>query len=78
MKTTSKNVIENLIADRYGVNALNCDDIVINWAAHVLVETHSVEFAGAEWRRLNRRREKLGRYTTIPDHGSALWGAYFA
>jgi len=77
-QTASKRIIENLIADRYGVNALNCDDVVVNWAAHVLAETHGVTVAASEWKRLNARRYRLGVYTTIPDFGSKLWDAYFA
>jgi len=75
-KTASKNVIENLISSHYGANALNCEAIVIEWAAGKLAET-DVNVAAKEWRRVNNRREKLGRYTTIPQYGTALWGAYF-
>lgn len=73
----TKNAIENMVASTYGANALNCDAIVIEWAAGKLAET-DVAFAAREWKRVNRRREKLGRYTTIPQYGTALWDAFFA
>jgi SOS response regulatory protein OraA/RecX len=77
-KTTNKKVIENVIADVYGVNALNCDAIVVEWAAGRLEETHGADVAASEWRRLNARRVRLGLYTTIPQWGSTLWTAFFA
>lgn len=79
MNTTqkTKNAIENLIATRYGANALSCDAIVIEWAAGKLAES-DVDAAGREWRRVNGRRARLGRYTTIPQWGTPLWTAYFA
>ena len=77
MKTTLNNkVLENLVANRYGVNALNCDAIAIEWAAGKLAETHGVEFAAKEWKRVNARRYKLGKYTTIPQYGTALFAAF--
>jgi hypothetical protein len=78
MKTmTNKNAIENMVSATYGANALNCDAIVIEWAAGKLAES-DVAFAAKEWRRVNRRREKLGKYTTIPQYGTALFAAFFA
>jgi hypothetical protein len=73
--TKTKNAIENLISSRYGANALSCDAIVIEWAAGKLAES-DVNFAAKEWRRINSRREKLGRYTTIPQYGSELFAAF--
>lgn len=70
--------IENLIADRYDANALNCSALVVEWAAGVMAETDGAAAAGKEWRRVNRRREKLGVYTTIPQWGTPLYQAYFA
>lgn len=81
MTTTKKSparMIENLIAERYGVNALQCDHIVVQWAALVLAETHGVTVAAREWKRLNARRYRLGVYASIPSWGEALYAPYFA
>ena len=71
-------LIENLIADRYGVNALNCDNIVVEWATGLLEGTHGADTAAREWKRLNSRRERLGAYTSIPQWGTAMYQAFFA
>jgi hypothetical protein len=76
MKSTDK-LIENVVADRYDANALQCDSIVIEWAADSVAQSHGVEKAAQEWKRVNARRHKLGRYTTIPAYGSPLYAAYF-
>jgi predicted Ser/Thr protein kinase len=76
--TTNKKALENLVSSRYGVNALNCDANVIEWAAGKLAETLGADVAACEWRRVNRRREKLGLYTTIPQFGSAMWKGFWA
>jgi hypothetical protein len=77
MNTTNKRMLENVVADVYDVNALNCDHIVIEWAADRLAETAGIEVAAREWKRVNARRHKLGVYTTIPFLGNALYAAYF-
>lgn len=74
----AQRMIENLVAERYGVNALNCSALTIEWAAGILAETVGAEDAGKEWKRVNRRRENLGVYTTIPQWGTPLYRAYFA
>lgn len=71
-------MFEALIASRYGVDALTCEALVIEWAAEVLAKTEPVAKVAREWKKLNRRREKMGRYTNIPPYGSALRAAYFA
>jgi len=70
-------MIENIVADRYGVNALNCDAIVVEWAAGIVEGTHGAAVAAKEWRRVNSRRQRLGAYTSIPQYGTSLWTAYF-
>lgn len=69
--------IENLIASRYDANALMCDAIVVEWAAGILAESIGDEAAAKEWKRLNARREKMGRYTTIPVWASPMFNPYF-
>ena len=75
--TTAK-MLENVVADRYDVNAIECDAIVIEWAAEQIAKTHGVAVAAKEWKRVNARRYRLGRYTTIPQYGTAIYAAYFA
>ena len=74
----SKKVLENVVSEVYGANALNCDAVTIEWAADKVAETHGVTTAAKEWKRVNARRYRLGRYTTIPQYGTALYAAYFA
>ncbi len=76
--SSSVKLIENVVADVYGVNALNCDAITIEWAADKVAASHGVEKAAKEWKRVNGRRYRLGLYTTIPQYGTALYAAYFA
>lgn len=83
MKTTNSTkvaakMLENVVADRYDANALECDAIVIEWAADQIVKTHGVAVAAKEWKRVNARRNRLGKYTTIPQWGTAIHAAYFA
>jgi hypothetical protein len=70
-------LIENVVADRYDANALQCDALVIEWAADAVAQAHGVETAAAQWKRVNARRRKLGKYTTSPTYGTALYHAYF-
>lgn len=70
--------IETVCEERYGVNALTCDAIVIEWSADFLAEQVGLVQAMAEWKRINRKRERRGVYTTIPRYfGSPQWKAYF-
>ncbi len=78
MTNTANKVLENTVSSVYGVNALTCDAITIEWAAGKVAETHGVEKAAKEWKRVNARRYRLGLYTTIPQWGTALYAAYFA
>jgi hypothetical protein len=71
-------MLENVVADRYEVSALNCEALVIEWAAEHIAKTHGVAVAAKEWKRVNARRYRLGLYTTIPQYGTALYAAYFA
>lgn len=71
-------MIENVCAERYGVSALNCEALTIEWAAEHVAKTHGVAVAAAEWKRVNARRYRLGLYTTIPQYGTALFAAYFS
>lgn len=74
IKTTK---LETLVATRYGVDALSCDALVVEWAAGVMAETDGALAAGRAWRKLNARRTRLGRYTATPRWGSPLYAAYF-
>lgn len=75
--SSSTCVIENLIESRYGANALTCEPLVVEWAAEHLAKSIGKDKAAGEWKRLNARREALGKYTTIPSYTSALFAPYF-
>jgi hypothetical protein len=68
--------IENVIATRYDVDALECSALTVCWAAEHMADTVGEDVAEAEWARLNRRRERAGRCTTSPTYGSKLWAAF--
>lgn len=70
--------IESVLSTRYGTSALVCDAITIEWAADFVAKTHGAAFAAKEWKRVNSRRRSLGKYTSIPQWGTALFAAYFA
>lgn len=77
MKTTTQTVkIENVIAGRYGVDAMACDALTIEWAAEHMADTVGEDRAMAEWSRLNAKRSRAGRYTSTPRYGSKLWAAF--
>lgn len=78
MTKTTKRALENVVANVYGANALNCDANVIEWAAGKLAETVGADVAAREWKRVNARRYRLGQYTTIPQFGTALWAGFWA
>lgn len=70
--------IETICEERYGVNALTADAIVIEWAAEHMAKTTGYEAAARAWRRINSRRERMGKYTTIPQWGSKMFAAFLA
>lgn len=69
--------LEAVAVDRYDADALTCEAFVVEWAATHLATSAGVVHAAREWRRVNGRRERLGRVTTIPAYGSALYVSYF-
>jgi len=75
---TARITIESVIESRYGITEAQADAIVVEWAAEYLATLTSKEDAGKQWRRLNARRHRMGRYTSIPAYKSTLWDAYFA
>lgn len=75
--TTTSKALATLITSRYGVAALECDDIVVGWAAAVLAETAGNMEAAKQWKKLNAQRERAGRYTSIPEYASPMYRAYF-
>ena len=78
MAKASKVTIETVIRTRYGIEPEQADALVIEWAAEHLASIIGVDAAGAEWKRINRKRNKAGRYTSIPAWKSLLWDSYFA
>ena len=76
--TTNKATIETVIQTRYGVSPIEADAVVVEWAATRLAGTVALEKAAKAWRKMNAKREKMGRYTSIPQWGTPFWTAYFA
>lgn len=76
--TEIKPTIVEILRTRYGVNEMEADAITVEWAAEHMAETQGADVAGKAWKRLNAKRERMGRYTTIPRWNTALWAAYFA
>ena len=76
-RTSSKlTALESLIESRYDVNPLRCDGNVISWAADILAEKIGYQAVWAQVSKLNRHREKAGRYPFYPQYGTALFGAW--
>jgi hypothetical protein len=71
-----KTTIVEILRTRYGVNEIEADAITVEWAAEHMAETQGADVAAAAWKRLNAKRERMGRYATIPRYGSPLWNAY--
>lgn len=70
--------LETIISGYYGADALTCDAITIEWAADKLADSDGATVAAKAWKRVNAKRERLGKYTSIPGYKSRLWDAYFA
>lgn len=73
---TKQTKIEDVIASRYGVDAMACDALTVEWAAEYMADAEGEDRAMAEWSRLNAKRRRAGRYTTTPRYGSKLWAAF--
>lgn len=77
MNNSKARALETTITTRYGVNALDCDALTVEWAAeHLARVSGDVSGVAKAWRRLNARRHKAGRHTTIPAWGTALFAAF--
>jgi hypothetical protein len=67
----------SLISERYEVDALTCDAIFVEWGVLHMAATEGNDIAAKAWKRLNARRARLGKYTSIPTWNSPLCAAYF-
>lgn len=76
MKTAQ--TIVTVLTSVYGVSEIEADAITVEWAAARLAETVGADKAAKAWKRLNAKRYRLGRHTTIPAWGTPLHAAYFA
>ena len=74
MKTNTS--IATVTETIYGVNALTCEAHVIEWAAERVAAVVGADKAAAQWKRLSARRNRMGRYTTIPQYGTAMFAAW--
>jgi hypothetical protein len=77
-RTTPTAALVSLLATRYGVGALEAPALAVQWAAEHLADTIGHVDAMAAWRKLNAKRHRAGIYTSTPDYGSKLWGAFAA
>ena len=69
------NPLATITETRYGVNALQCDAIVIEWACDHMLKTESPATVKAALRALNSKRAKLGKYNYSPRFGQVLFNA---
>jgi hypothetical protein len=69
-KAKKKTMTNTNCETTYGVNALTCDPIVIEWIFGRMIESHGIEAARAALRAVNAKRERLGR---IPAYPARLW-----
>lgn len=68
--------IEDVIATRYGVDAMACDALTVEWAAEHMADSEGEDRAMSEWSRLNAKHRRAGRYTSTPRYNSKLWAAF--
>jgi|266.fasta.fasta_contig_21_556398_length_418_multi_2_in_0_out_0_1 hypothetical protein len=74
MKNTARqNPLATITETQYGVNALQCDAIVIEWACDVMLKTESPATVKQALRALNSKRS--GKYNYAPRYGQALFNA---
>lgn len=69
------NPLATITEIRYGVNALQCDATVIEWACDHMLETSSPATVKQALRGLNTKRTALGKYNYSPRYGTALFNA---
>jgi hypothetical protein len=69
--------IENILSDSYGVGVVAADWTTVTWAVRVLEAESGSKEAAKQMKRVNRVRERHGKYTSIPDYGTSLFAAYF-
>lgn len=74
-KSVRVNPLATITETRYGVNALQCDATVIEWACDQMLKTESPATVKQALRSLNRKREALGKYNYSPRYGTALFNA---
>lgn len=66
--------LAKIIESIYGVNPVQCDLIVIEWAATKALEKDSASNVAKEWKALNRKRSRLGIITANPPYGHPCFG----
>lgn len=77
-KMSADKALADVIISHYGADPLTCDSNTVEWAVHRLHDRYSAYDIAQAWKRLNARRNKRGKHTTIPTHGSPLFAPYFA
>lgn len=67
---TKTTTFASICETTYGVNALTCDPIAVEWTFGSMIETHGIDAARAALRAVNSKRERLGRMPVYPQR---LW-----
>ena len=62
----------------YNANIITCNWAVVSWCVAAVEKQHGAKEAARQMKAINRKREKIGKYTNIPDYGTDLFSAYFA
>ena len=73
-----KMTVTEIAENKYGVNAIQCNWAVVMWCVMEVEKMYGSAEAGKQMKAINRKRERFGKYTAIPDWGTELFNAYFA
>jgi hypothetical protein len=77
MKTAQANDMAKIAETVYGVNPVQCEPIVLEWAAHKAIELGAdAADVAKQWKRINARRYRLGVHAPIPSYSHPCFAAY--
>ena len=67
------NIVAKILVDRYGVSGLAADAVTIEWAVDHALKTHAPVAVKTALKRLNNKRESLGRMPAFMPYGHPLF-----
>jgi hypothetical protein len=67
------NIVAKTLVDRYGVSGLAADPLTIEWAVDHALKSHAVVAVRTALKRLNNKREALGRMPAFMPYGHPLF-----